>query len=92
MPEGCYVSLFTVYDDVSDPKYDGVNSPGGLKVKLTNGSWGWDGKVEASRNIIAEALAEIAAMVSTAKHKASGIAEKLYGPDSGIIERILGTE
>jgi hypothetical protein len=59
VPAGCFVSLFTVYDDVSDPKYDGVNSPGGLKVKLTNGSWGWDGKVSASQNIIAEALAEI---------------------------------
>jgi hypothetical protein len=59
MPAGCFVSLFTVYDDAGDPKYDGVNSPGGLKVKLTNGSWGWDGKVEASRNIITEALAQI---------------------------------
>jgi hypothetical protein len=57
VPAGCFVSLFTVYDDAGDPKYDGVNSPGGLKVKLTNGSWGWDGKVEASQNIIAEALA-----------------------------------
>ena len=39
-----------------------------------------------------EALAEIATMVSTAKHKASGITEKLYGPDNGIIKRMLGTE
>lgn len=40
----------------------------------------------------ANALAEIGRMVSTAKHKASGITEKLYGPDSGIIEKMLGTK
>jgi hypothetical protein len=40
----------------------------------------------------AEALAEIDTMVRSAKHKASGITEKLYGPDSGIIERMLGTK
>jgi len=40
----------------------------------------------------AKALVEIDRMVSTAKHKASGITEKLYGPDSGIIERMLGTK
>ena len=40
----------------------------------------------------AETLAEIAASVSSAKHKASGITEKLYGPSNNIIERMLGTE
>jgi hypothetical protein len=56
MPEGCYVSLFTIYDDSSDPKYDSANTPNGIKVKITNGSWGWDGKVESSKNLIAEVL------------------------------------
>jgi hypothetical protein len=59
VPAGCFVSLFTVYDDAGDPKYDGVNTPGGLKVKITNGSWGWYGKINASQNIIAEALAQV---------------------------------
>ncbi len=58
VPEGCFVSFFTAYDDAGDPKYDAVNSPAGLKVKITNGSWGWDGKVAASQNIIAEAITE----------------------------------
>jgi hypothetical protein len=40
----------------------------------------------------AEALDEIEASVGSAKHKASGITEKLYGPSSNIIERMLGTE
>ena len=40
----------------------------------------------------AEALAEIDAMVRSAKHKAKGITEKLYGPSSGIIEKMLGTK
>jgi hypothetical protein len=56
VPEGCYVSLFTIYDNASAPKYDPVNTPNGLKVKIANGSWGWDGKVAASRNIISEVL------------------------------------
>lgn len=37
----------------------------------------------------AEALAEIAAMVSTAKHKARGITEKLYGPDNDRIKKMF---
>jgi hypothetical protein len=60
VPSGCFVSLFTAYSLPGDPKYDAANSPAGLKVKITNGSWGWDGKIAASQNIIAEALAECA--------------------------------
>lgn len=56
VPEGCYVSLFTIYDNASAPKYDPVNTPNGLKVKIANGSWGWDGKVAASRNTISEVI------------------------------------
>ena len=41
------------------------NSPNCLKVKITNGSWGWDGKIDASQNIIAEALAEALALVDS---------------------------
>jgi hypothetical protein len=37
----------------------------------------------------AEALAEIATMVGTAKHKAKGIAEKLYGPDHDRITKLF---
>lgn len=56
MPEGCYVSLFTIYDDASDPRFDPDNTPNGIKVKITNGSWGWNDKRDASKNIIAEVL------------------------------------
>ncbi|UCG70914.1 MAG: hypothetical protein JSV09_07935, partial [Thermoplasmata archaeon] len=56
MPEGCYVTLTTIYDDIGDPRYDGTNTPNGLKIKITNGSWGWDGKVEGSKNYIKEVL------------------------------------
>lgn len=40
----------------------------------------------------AEALAEIEDSVRTAKHKVLRITERLYGPSSNIIERMLGTE
>jgi len=56
VPAGCYVSYFTVYDDATDPKYDPINTPNGLKIKITNGSWGWNGKVLASRKITSEVL------------------------------------
>lgn len=39
-----------------------------------------------------EALAEIESSVRTAKHKVLRIEERLYGPNSNIIERMLGTE
>jgi hypothetical protein len=56
VPEGCFVSLFTIYDDASDPRFDTANTPNGLKVKITNGSWGFDEKVESSKSILKEAL------------------------------------
>jgi hypothetical protein len=70
VPEGCYVSLFTVYDNDSDPKYDPINTPGGLKVKITNGSWGWDGKVNSSKNLIAEAIAFLSSDVEIGSFEA----------------------
>lgn len=39
----------------------------------------------------AEALADIEVSIGLAKHKARGITEKLYGPSSNIIERMIGT-
>jgi hypothetical protein len=56
VPDGCFVSLFTIYDDAGDPRYDLSNTPNGLKVKITNGSWGFDEKVNASKGILEEAL------------------------------------
>jgi hypothetical protein len=57
VPDGCYVSYFSVYDSPSTPIPPGAVVPaGGLKLKITNGTWGWDGKVQSSRNIISEAL------------------------------------
>ncbi len=56
MPDGCFVSLFNIYDDAGDPRYDPSNTPNGLKVKITNGSWGFDEKVESSMSILKEAL------------------------------------
>lgn len=38
------------------------------------------------------ALAEITTMVRHAKHKVLRIEERLYGPSSGIIEKMLGTK
>lgn len=56
-------------------------------------------KLKATKDFLAkmnkleeEALAEIDTMVRSAKHKVLKIEERLWGPSSGIIERMLGTE